>query len=341
MINIRQSNIELLRIVAMFMVMMLHVNNTALGLPTTEAAQTSLLPTYTRIFFEVLCIGSVNAFVLISGWFGIKFSWKGLTAFVFQCIFITWGILLVMGCIGLVPMTLHNLDITLFVRSWYIQAYLGLYLLTPALNLLIEKSKRRHLQLIIGLFLMEFVYDFLSPSDPLFKAGYSTMHFVMLYMLARYVKLYGIFRFVQKWSFSLFLLIVISVSVIQFIGIQHGITSVFWIGIYSSPAIIIAALCLLLSFSKLNFQNKFVNKIAAASFAVYLFHTNPLILSDYFMKGATEIFHNSQGLVYLTIIFLYMIIWYTLAIIVDFVRQFAWRKLNPTIEKIYEKRKLD
>lgn len=337
----RQSNIELLRIVAMFMVMMLHVNNTALGLPTTEDAQTALLPTFTRIFFEVLSIGSVNAFVLISGWFGINVSWKSLTTFVFQCIFITWGILLVMGCAGLAPLTLHNLDVTLFVRSWYIQAYLGLYLLAPALNLLIEKSKQRHLQIIVGLLLMEFVYDFLSPGDPLFKAGYSTMHFVMLYMLARYVKLYGVFWYVQKWSFSLFLLTVIGVSVVQFVGIQRGITSVFWTGVYSSPAIIFAALCLLLSFSKLNFQNSFVNKIAVASFAVYLLHTNPLILSDYFMKGAVEIYCNSLGWVYLICICLYMIAWYALATVVDFVRQFVWRKLNPVIEKLYDKRKLD
>lgn len=51
MTQVRQSNIELLRIVAMFMVMMLHVNNTALGLPTVEDANTAILPTfYSNIF---------------------------------------------------------------------------------------------------------------------------------------------------------------------------------------------------------------------------------------------------------------------------------------------------
>lgn len=193
----------------MFMVMMLHVNNTALGLPTTEDAQTAILPTLTRIFFELLSIGSVNVFVLISGWFGIRFSWKSLTTFIFQCVFITWGMLLVMVCFGFVPLTLRNLDVNLFVRSWFVQAYLGLYLLAPALNLLIENNKKRHSQIVIGLFLLELFYDFLSPSEPLFKAGYSTMHFVLLYMIARYVKLYGVFSFVRKWSFCLFLLTVV------------------------------------------------------------------------------------------------------------------------------------
>lgn len=337
MTQVRQSNIELLRIVAMFMVMMLHVNNTALGLPTVEDANTAILPTFTRIFFELLSIGSVNVFVLISGWFGIRFSWKSLTTFIFQCIFITWGMLLGMVCFGFGTLTLHNVYVNLFVYFWFVQAYLGLYLLAPALNLLIEKNKRRHSQIIIGLFLLELFYDFLSPSDLLFKAGYSTMHFVLLYMIARYVKLYGIFWFVQKWSFCLFLLTVVGGSVVQFIGIQHGITSIFRIGVYSSPVIVFAALCLLLSFVKLNLQSNFVNKVAVASFAVYLLHTNPLVFSDYYIKGAIEIYHNSVSFIYLIYISLYMIIWYVLAIVIDFVRQFVWCRLSPLVDNFYKK----
>ena len=179
--KVRTSNIELLRIISMFMVMMLHVNYTALGVPTIADAQNNVLPTFTRIFFEMLSIGSVNVFVLISGWFGIKASWKSLAAFIFQCIFIAWGIYAIMSFYGLVPLSLHNLDVTLFVRSWFVQAYLGLYILTPALNLLIEHSKRRHLQILLGLFLLEFIYDFLSTDNMLFNSGYSIIHFVLLY----------------------------------------------------------------------------------------------------------------------------------------------------------------
>ena len=31
-------------------------------------------------------------------------------------------------------------------------------------------------------------------------------------------------------------------TVVQFIGIQHGIASIFWIGVYSSPVVVFAAL---------------------------------------------------------------------------------------------------
>lgn len=61
--KVRESNIELLRIISMFMVMMLHVNYAALGVPTIADAQDNALSTYSRIFFEILNIGSVNTFV--------------------------------------------------------------------------------------------------------------------------------------------------------------------------------------------------------------------------------------------------------------------------------------
>lgn len=51
----------------MFMVMMLHVNFLALGKPSVEDAGSAPLATFTRILFEVMSVGSVDLFVLISG----------------------------------------------------------------------------------------------------------------------------------------------------------------------------------------------------------------------------------------------------------------------------------
>lgn len=338
----RESNIELLRILSMFMVMVLHVDYAALGVPTVADAQDNALSTYGRIFFEMLSIGSVNTFVLISGWFGIKASWKSLASFIFQCIFITWGIYAIMALIGRVPFSLHNLDVTLFVRSWFIQAYLGMYILTPALNLLIERSRRRHLQILIGLLLLEFIYDFLSTGEKLFSSGYSVIHFCTLYLIARYIRLYGISYFIQKHSLAFFFIVCLSVSVLQFVGLMCGMTYFFSLGVYSSPAIIFAAICLLLTFVKLNFYNSVVNKIATASFAVYLIHTNPFILSTFFMKGARYIYEETSTWRYLICIFLYLTAWYALSIPIDFTRQYVWSKLKLRIFKLlYDKRKLD
>lgn len=83
----RQSNIELLRIAAMLLILVLHANFFALGAYEPEDFKTDPLPTATRILFEQAAIYAVNLFVLISGWFGIRTKTKSLTALMFQYAF--------------------------------------------------------------------------------------------------------------------------------------------------------------------------------------------------------------------------------------------------------------
>lgn len=337
----RKSNIELLRILAMCMVMMLHVGNTALGVPTPADAHAAPASVLARIFFNVLANPSVDAFVLISGWFGLRFAWRGLAAFVFQCVFVTWGVLLAFCAAGHAPHTAADLHAQLFVRSWFVQAYLGLYVLAPALNLLIGQSRQRHTQLLLGLFLMEMAWDFLSPHEHFFQAGYSTMHFCLLYLLARHVRLYGAPAFVRARAGLLFVLTTAAVSLAVFLLLRLGVRQAFWLQSYVSPATVFAALCLLLAFDKLRLQSTAVNRVAAASFAVYLLHTNPLVLSDHFCRLAADIYQTWSGPAYLAAITLYMAAWYAAAVAADTVRQAVWRKLQPVIARHYEKRKLD
>ena len=82
-----------LRITAMFMVMILHIN---LGLGIYEWKETGIKPLsiLSIQFFELFSIGSVNAFVLISGWYGLKPSIKRLSSFIFQCLFLHGAFLL-------------------------------------------------------------------------------------------------------------------------------------------------------------------------------------------------------------------------------------------------------
>jgi surface polysaccharide O-acyltransferase-like enzyme len=82
----RQSNIELLRIIVMFMVMCIHTT-LAIRYPEMESA------TSTEYFvvgaIKAFSLVAVNVFVMISGWFGIKFSFSGLYSFIFQVLLFT------------------------------------------------------------------------------------------------------------------------------------------------------------------------------------------------------------------------------------------------------------
>ena len=86
-IKFRDSNMELLRIIAMLLVCIVHANFRALPVPTYEEAFTNVSSSILRYFTESISIICVNLFVLISGWYGIKFKFSRLKEFLAQVLF--------------------------------------------------------------------------------------------------------------------------------------------------------------------------------------------------------------------------------------------------------------
>ena len=84
----RLSSIELLRIIAILGVLVDHVGMVAGLLPTGGDIVTKPLASIANIFSLSLAIGSVDVFVLISGWFGIKATKRGLARFLYQVFFL-------------------------------------------------------------------------------------------------------------------------------------------------------------------------------------------------------------------------------------------------------------
>ena len=68
----RQSNIELLRVVSMFLILVVHVVYFSLGIPTQEMVVSSPVSSITHLFIMAVSFCAVDVFVLISGYFGIK-----------------------------------------------------------------------------------------------------------------------------------------------------------------------------------------------------------------------------------------------------------------------------
>ena len=133
----RQSGIELLRIIAMFFVLVQHANGLAIGLP--GAFECVEAPTYSflRIVIQSLAIVGVDVFVLISGWFGISFNLKRLGEFLFQCLFfsiiVTFAAWLISGRPEIGIKSLAGM-IFLGKSYWFVKCYLLLYILSPVLN---------------------------------------------------------------------------------------------------------------------------------------------------------------------------------------------------------------
>lgn len=189
----RDSNIELLRLIAMFMVLIVHADFFSLGVPTHDDIISAPTSAFLRFFFESLSIVCVNVFVLISGWFGIKPSVRSFCNFVFQCLFFLVGIYIVLLLCGLTSLSVKGIAgcFVMLQWNWFIKAYLGLYIIAPVLNAFVNNTEKMAFQkVLLSFFIFQTAYSWISDGAVFFEGGYSTMSFIGLYLLARYVKLH-------------------------------------------------------------------------------------------------------------------------------------------------------
>lgn len=329
----RMSNIELLRFVAMILVLIVHANFFALGSPTQQDVLTNPASSLARMVFQSFAIVCVNVFVLISGWFGIHPSVRGFSNFIFQCLFFLCGIYFVMWGVGLIPLTLKGLAgcLVLLNWNWFIKAYIGLYILAPVLNAFVENSDRKtHLYVLLSFFAFQTIYSWVSNGAVFFESGYSTMSFIGLYLLARYINVYKprILFYPPHYYAWMYLLITIVMSSISFLSVKygHGILSGKMYS-YVNPLVIMSAMMLLLWFKGLEIKSKFINWCAASSFAIFLLHTNPNICEQYYTPMVRKLYSTYNGVECIFAILGFIILVAVLAILIDQIRKLIWNKL--------------
>lgn len=144
----RLSNIELLRIVAMFGVVLLHLNFGTFGIPDKFELLTMPTAVIQRIILEGLVISTTNVFVLISGYFGIRFKVRSMLKLLFQCAFFLFGIWGLMMLLGKESLGMANLARCLMFTNesvWFVKAYLGMYILAPVLNCFVDNCAKNSL----------------------------------------------------------------------------------------------------------------------------------------------------------------------------------------------------
>ena len=332
-VRIRESNFELLRIIAMFMILILHADFIALGVPGKEDFLSSPITSIIKILLEELCIVAVNVFVLLSGWFRIKPSVKGFCKFVYQCLFFSVGIFLFMFMSGRAEFSLREVAGCFFWTQadsyWFITSYICLYLFAPVLNIFIDNVDRStYIKVLIAFFIFQTLYAFLGGGADFFMKGYSAMSFIGLYLLASFVR-----KFINSSVYSK------SVYFIGYISISLISTAIFVFCIftdfsfisdrflaYSNPLVIFSSLCLLLFFSKLSFNNRFINSLSVSVFAVYLLHCNPHVF-DLYIESIRAVVIKQTVNEYLLVLVI-VCIWFLIAIIIDQLRIITWRLIS-------------
>ncbi len=310
----RQTNIELCRIVAMIFVLVLHADFVSFGVP----GQNLTPGTVGRVFAEMMSVVSVNAFVMISGWFGINASLRGFFKFLFQCVFFFATPYIVFVCVK-GPEALSWIGVAgCFVMGpagWFVKAYMGLYLLAPLLNIALQRLTQRRLGVILVMFYCyQTIWGWVGENNSI-GSGYTTLSFVGLYLLARYMRQYGLQQSSGRW-FALYGLCVVVLTASFFVLPQAlSVTS------YANPIVVAGALCLFMGFATLKMRyNAGVNAVAASVFAVYLLHSSYIMIIYYqnFVKRGYAV-AGLAGIVGV------IAAYFVAGIVADRLRLFLWR----------------
>jgi Uncharacterized protein conserved in bacteria len=331
----RDSNIELLRIVAMLMILILHAIG-AMG--PVSAAERVLSPTtsFLRVFGEQACIIGVNLFILISGWFGIHASAKGLLSLLFQIAFYTVCIPLVFRLSGF-ELTGGIKDILVACTGmsyWFIPSYLVLYVLSPALNAFTESAPRKAFTLLLlTYFTVQFVYGRFGDQAH-FQAGYSTLSFIGLYLLARFCRKYP-----SRWTalsvitnLAIWLGITLTVSLFNhFTGEGTPLGGPHSTFDYNHPAVVAASLFFFLAFTRMSFRSRAVNWLATGAFAIYVIHMNYLVAPYY--RDAMVRLYESFGIWFFLILLPVVLSVGLACILADKVRIPVWGWLWGLLDK--------
>lgn len=329
--NQRNLSLDLLRIIAMMLVLVVHTIG-IIGVPTAESFRNDLIGSISLSCFYFISSGCVNIFILLSGWFGLKFSTTKLANLFFQVIF--WNIIAAMVYFTL-SSDWRGIDIlgifSLNGSLWFFLSYLCLYILAPVLNGFIENSSKNEIKrVILFFFAFQTIWCWIFESASFFMQGYSPLSFIGLYLLARYVRIYpSCFSALQrKYNLLIYVsLVVFSVFVVTIAALNGVFISRIFS--YISPFLILSCLYLLLLFSKIEVArgNNLIQFLAPSAFAVYVFHVNGLIY-PYFTKIVLYLNTHSNMLV----IFGFLIVLFIAVSVVDRVRIFIWGKI---INKIH------
>lgn len=311
----RESNMELLRIVAILLVMAIHANFLSFGKPVVNAGA---LTAFCRIFACSLSQVCVNLFVLISGWYGMHFKIKGICNISFQVAFYVVVIWLVLGQ--------WHFD------YWFVWTYLGLYLISPVLNAFVEKCSKKEFEMLLIVFYVFqtiFGWAFLEIT-PWIAGGYSAWSFCGLYLLARYLRMYPIIWKIGTGGwFGLYLGIAFLLTCVGFVLELFGIDGMGrFVCSYTNPLAIVEAVCLVMAFSKMQFESKFINWMASSCFAVYLIHANELILRTYYASIIRWSFYD-YGVWMIVVVIVGIFVG---SVLIDKVRILLWKP----IEKLFK-----
>lgn len=314
----RNVGIDGLRIIAMFMVVILHT----LGNGGVLDAATPLSIQYEAAWFlEIAAYCAVNCYAIISGYVGVtaKYRYSNIVVLWLRVVFYTVLITLVFRIwmpemvgwseyIAAISPVFHS-------QYWYFTAYFGLFFLLPLVNLAVGKmTRKQYAALMVLLSMLYSVVPTLLRQD-MFRLnnGYSVWWLLILYLIGGYIRKYGLLEDLKKGIWPVLYVAAVGFTWLSKLVLERtGHGGDIFVS-YLSPTILLAAIALVQFFKKCSFSKTIARSIGVlspAAFSVYIIHKHPFvdwhILYNRFAQLAALPAYKLVGIVLLTALGIYL-----------------------------------
>ena len=305
----RDSGFELLRLVLMFLIVFHHAITHGLGLDSLASWGKSPLLIHEgemNLYLSLNNLGiyAVNAFVIISGLFGIKATWRKATTILLCVLFYT---VLFSALPAFISGDYHScISSLLFISHtpyWFITDYLILMLFAPVINKAYDDLDERTMKVFtIGVLIIAVYLGFLWGND-IDRSGYNFFHFIVLYAIGRAISKGWINMSTTK-STELFVGTIFLNMILACVLYKMGYSDMVWkTTYYSNPLLIFAATSLVLLFRQVSFRSSTINYLASSALGIYLFQNTDLISRYFYEKvglaynwGGVQITYNYSTL---------------------------------------------
>ena len=351
----RKSSIELLKIIAIFLITISHVTQTltSKGFFTNIGLNEGFIETYPTTDIKLILLMLMRhfgafaniIFVICSSWFLIDSS-SNKKGKVFKLVANTWIISIIMLGVTLVfGVKVQKVEIiksifpTTFENNWFITTYILFLLIVPYLNLVINKMDKKELfrattVLLVLYFGIAFVKNAFGVSF--------IIDFIAIYFAVAYSKKYMCeFWDKRKNSYIIILTSILLMLILEIATIFSGIKihflkdkTLYWVK-NNNPFFLFACLGIFFQVKKKIFSNRIINTISGQSLYIYLIHDN-LIVRNHIRPQIWHLIYNRFGFYHVFIeILLFASALFIISMVLSIIYKLTLEKLvNSVIEKM-------
>lgn len=340
----RNSNIELLRIIAMLMIVFSHYASHGSLYQSTD-----ITFVFNKILIDSMFLGNLGVaiFMTITGYFmsKVKFNINRIINLWMQTLFYSIIIFIVFCIIDRNNFSIGGAINSFLpvVRSnyWFVTAYIILCCFMPFLNKLFEVINRKQFLVLISLLVI--IYFFLPTFIKFDFSRYAgrVTQFVAFYCLGAYIRYYpnnvfsnnkvsvGIVSLTGLGMLSTVILFdILSTRMEAFVGKNE-----YFYATFSVVQLFLALSMFTLALNLKAKYNNFVNAVGSCTFGVYLIHDNPFVRDWLWGNVFNNISYANSKFLILHMIASVLIV-YVVCIMIEAIRKFVVEKY--ILKKPYE-----